>query len=61
MVTRFPLQQFFKESQKTKDNVKDVCFFGRTRWKIENEGMNALNTKGDHVEHNFGHGQQYLA
>ena len=42
-------------------NVEAICTFGRTRWKIENEGINVLKTKGYHVEHNFGHGQQYLA
>lgn len=34
---------------------------GRTRWKIENENNNTLKTKGYHLEHNFGHGQQDLA
>jgi hypothetical protein len=34
---------------------------GRARWKIENENNNVLKTKGYHIEHNFGHGQQYLA
>src|SRR5262245_63982106 len=34
---------------------------GRGRWKIENENNNVLKTKGYHIEHNFGHGQQYLA
>lgn len=43
------------------DNVADICHFGRTRWKIENEGINVLKRKGYHVEHNFGHGEQYLA
>lgn len=43
------------------NNVEDVCSFGRTRWKIENEGINILKTKGYHVEHNFGHGKQHLA
>jgi hypothetical protein len=41
--------------------VEDVCTFGRTRWKIENEGINVLKRKGYHVEHNFGHGSRYLA
>jgi len=41
--------------------VEDVCTFGRTRWKIENEGINVLKRKGYQVEHNFGHGSQYLA
>jgi hypothetical protein len=38
-----------------------VAQAGRGRWKIENENNNVLKTKGYHVEHNFGHGQQYLA
>jgi hypothetical protein len=42
-------------------NIEDVCTFGRTRWKIENEGINVLKQKGYNVEHNFGHGSQYLA
>ena len=41
--------------------VEEICTFGRTRWKIENEGINVLKRKGYHVEHNFGHGAQYLA
>lgn len=42
-------------------NVEAICTFGRTRWKIENEGINILKTKGYNVEHNFGHGALYLA
>ena len=34
---------------------------GRGRWKVENENNNVLKTKGYHVEHNFGHGKQYLS
>jgi hypothetical protein len=33
----------------------------RTRWKSENENNNVLKHYGYHLEHNFGHGQQYLA
>ena len=33
----------------------------RGRWKIANENNHVLKTKGYHLEHNFGHGQQYLA
>lgn len=51
-VTNHPLQE---------QSVKDVCAYGRTRWKIENEGINVLKRKGYHVEHNFGHGSLYLA
>jgi hypothetical protein len=43
------------------DNVMAVAPAGRGRWKIENENNNVLKTKGDHLEHNFGHGQQYLS
>jgi hypothetical protein len=45
----------------TADNVVDVAQAGRGRWKIENENNNVLKTKGSHLEHNFGHGQQYLS
>ena len=45
----------------TADNVLDVAQSGRGRWKIENENNNVLKTKGYHLEHNFGHGKQYLA
>ena len=34
---------------------------GRARWKIENENNNTLKTKGYNLEHNFGHGAQYLS
>ena len=45
----------------TDKNVEEVVRAGRTRWKIENEDINTLKTKGYHIEHNFGHGKQYLA
>jgi len=45
----------------TADNVLAVARAGRGRWKIENENNNVLKTKGYHLEHNFGHGKQYLA
>ncbi len=34
---------------------------GRARWKVENEHNNVLKTKGYHLEHNFGHGEQHLS
>ena len=34
---------------------------GRARWKVENENNNVLKTKGYHLEHNFGCGNQYLS
>jgi hypothetical protein len=42
-------------------NVEAIVRDGRARWKIENENNNVLKTKGYHLEHNFGHGSQYLA
>jgi hypothetical protein len=42
-------------------NVAELAACGRARWKIENESFNTLKTKGYNLEHNFGHGQQYLA
>jgi hypothetical protein len=42
-------------------NVAPVAQAGRGRGKIENENHNVLQTKGYHLEHNFGHGKPYLA
>lgn len=43
------------------NNVMDITQAGRTRWKIENENNNVLKTKGYNLEHNFGHGKEYLS
>ena len=45
----------------SEENVEQVAQAGRTRWKIENEDINTLKTKGYHFEHNFGHGKMFLA
>ncbi len=45
----------------TRKNVQEIVKCGRTRWKIENETYNTLKTKGYHLEHNFGHGNNYLS
>jgi hypothetical protein len=34
---------------------------GRNRWKIENETFNTLKNQGYNLEHNYGHGKQYLS
>ena len=52
---------FITDHHLSADNVADVAQAGRGRWKIENENNNVLKTKGYHLEHNFGHGQQYLS
>lgn len=41
--------------------VEAIIRDGRARWKVENENNNVLKTKGYHLEHNFGHGDQYLS
>jgi hypothetical protein len=41
--------------------VEAIVRDGRARWKVENENNNVLKTKGYHLEHNFGHGDQHLA
>jgi hypothetical protein len=45
----------------TEQNVIPLVDAGRARWKVENENNNVLKTKGYHLEHNFGHGKQFLA
>lgn len=45
----------------TKITVEAIVRDGRARWKVENENNNVLKTKGYHIEHNFGHGDQHLA
>jgi hypothetical protein len=42
-------------------NIVEVVRGARARWKIENEGFNTLKNQGYHLEHNFGHGKQYLS
>jgi len=42
-------------------NVEWITRGGRARWKIENESFNTLKNQGYHLEHNFGHGSQYLS
>ena len=45
----------------SKDNVAEIVACGRARWKIENESFNVLKNHGYELEHNFGHGQGFLA
>jgi len=41
--------------------IEPIVAAGRARWKSENENNNVLKTKGYHLEHNYGHGQEYLS
>lgn len=52
---------FITDHRLSADNIADVADAGRGRWKIDNDNNHVLKTKGDHLEHNFGHGQQYLS
>lgn len=52
---------FVTDFEITDTTVEAIVRDGRTRWKIENENNNVLKTKGYHIEHNFGHGEQHLA
>jgi hypothetical protein len=52
---------FITDMAVNRENVAELAACGRARWKIENEGFNTLKTKGYHLEHNFGHGQQNLS
>lgn len=42
-------------------HVAQLANLGRARWKVENENINVLKTKGYHLSHNFGHGECHLA
>jgi len=52
---------FITHHRLSAENVAQVAQAGRGRWKSENENNNVLKTKGYHLEHNFGHGKQYLS
>lgn len=45
----------------SKRNVAEIAACGRARWKIENESFNVMKNHGYELEHNFGHGKQFLA
>jgi hypothetical protein len=45
----------------SKDNIAEIVACGRARWKIENESFNVMKNHGYELEHNFGHGKQFLA
>jgi len=45
----------------TEDNIVEIVADVCSRWKTENENHKNRQTKGYHLEHNFGHGKKYLA
>ena len=52
---------FITSHKLSESSVTSVTEAGRCRWKTENENHNVLKTKGYHLEHNFGHGEEHLA
>jgi len=50
-----------KTEQETETLLNTIIDAGRARWKIENENNNTLKRQGYNLEHNFGHGNKYLA
>ena len=42
-------------------NIEAVVAAGRSRWKIENEGINTLKNQGYNLTHNYGHGGKFLS
>jgi hypothetical protein len=45
----------------TTDNLEQIMKGARTRWHIENQTFNTLKNQGYNFEHNYGHGNKYLA
>ena len=52
---------FVSDLELTMENIEEIVQAGRARWKVENENNNVLKNHGYHLEHNFGHGNQYLS
>ena len=59
--TRLYQNSFVTNLNLDESSVQEITQAGRARWKHENEGHNVLTTRGYHIKHNFGHGQQHLA
>lgn len=45
----------------TETNCPVVVSYGKKKWKVENEGNNALKNLGYNLEHNYGHGRKHLS
>lgn len=53
--------QFITNHRVDDGTVGPIVESGRARWKTENESHNVLKNRGYHLDHNFGHGRQYLS
>lgn len=58
---RIYFNTFITNFELTDQSVRPIVQSGRARWKIENENNNVLKNYGYHLEHNYGHGKQYLS
>jgi hypothetical protein len=58
---RLYFNQFITNHLLDDETVVPVVASGRARWKTENESHNILKNYGYHLEHNFGHGKQFLS
>jgi hypothetical protein len=58
---RLYFNQFITNHHLEDQTVMEVVASGRARWKTENESHNVLKNYGYHLEHNFGHGKQFLS
>ena len=43
------------------ENIEEIIWVGRGRWKIENENFNTHKNGGYELEHNYGHGKHTLS
>ena len=53
--------QWITDITLTPENVNAVMRAGRARWKVENETFNTLKNLGYNLEHNYGHGKNFLS
>jgi hypothetical protein len=59
--TRLYKNSFVTNLDVDAESVRAITHAGRARWKHENEGHNVLTTRGYHIKHNFGHGEEHLS
>jgi hypothetical protein len=58
---RLYFNTFITNFELSQASFRSIVQSGRARWKVENENNNVLKNYGYHLEHNYGHGQRYLA
>jgi hypothetical protein len=54
-------ESWVTDREVTRDNIETFVLGGKARWKIENECFNTTKNHGYNLEHNYGHGEKYLA